>query len=205
VVEPNIPLPVGDPDWYTVPRRPLRQTLLPPVHFSNDGAGNCRIDFGKVAFGYLQLELPVVADPSSADNPCLFPDFSRDPEDPASYDFTLTDEYIKAIYAAGTKVFYRLGVSIEHAVKKYEIVPPKDYDRWARICAGIIRHYNKGWADGFHYGIEYWEIWNVPENPPMWTGTKEEYFDLYVRTAKHLKALFPGIKVGGYAGADFMP
>lgn len=137
------------------------------------------------------------------DIPCVFPNFDADPEDPASYDFTLTDEYIKAIHVVGTKVFYRLGVSIEHMVKKYHIFPPKDYDKWARICAGIIRHYNEGWADGFHYGIEYWEIWNEPENPPMWRGTKEEYFRLYVTAANHLKKEFPTIKIGGYASCGF--
>jgi xylan 1,4-beta-xylosidase len=94
------------------------------------------------------------------DIPCIFRDFNADPDNPASYDFALTDEYIKAIHTVGTKVFYRLGVSIEHAARKYEIFPPKDYGQWARICAGIIRHYNEGWAGGFHYGIEYWEIWN---------------------------------------------
>ena len=137
------------------------------------------------------------------DIPCIFPDFNADPENPASYDFALTDEYIKAIVVAGAKPFYRLGVSIEHAPKKYHIFPPKDFDRWAKICAGIIRHYNEGWANGFRFGIEYWEIWNEPENPPMWQGTKEEYFRLYVTAANYLKRQFPGIKVGGYAGCGF--
>jgi len=137
------------------------------------------------------------------DIPCIFPDFNADPDDPASYDFALTDDYIKAIDAVGTKVFYRLGVSIEHAPKKYHIFPPKDNERWAKICAGIVRHYNEGWAGGFRFGIAYWEIWNEPENPPMWQGTKEEYFRLYVTTANYLKEQFPDIKVGGYAGCGF--
>ncbi len=137
------------------------------------------------------------------DIPCIFPDFNADPDDPASYDFAFTDAYIKAIHAVGTKTFYRLGVSIEHAPRKYHIFPPKDFNRWARICAGIVRHYNEGWANGFRYGIEYWEIWNEPENPPMWQGTKDEYFRLYVTTANYLKKQFPGIKVGGYAGCGF--
>jgi hypothetical protein len=137
------------------------------------------------------------------DIPCVFPDFAADPDDPAAYDFALTDEYIKAIHAVGARVMYRLGVSIEHAPKKYHIFPPRDVAKWARICAGIVRHYNHGWADGHRYGIEYWEIWNEPENPPMWQGSKEEYFRLYVETARHLKACFPEIKVGGYGGCGF--
>jgi hypothetical protein len=72
-------------------------------------------------------------------------------------------------------------------------------------------HYNEGWADGFHYGIEYWEIWNEPDGSPdidhilcmMWKGTKEEYFHLYEVTANLLKKRFPYIKIGGYASCGF--
>jgi hypothetical protein len=139
------------------------------------------------------------------DVPNLFPDFDADPEDPAAYDFAFTDAYLKGVAASGMKVFYRLGVTIEnqYRIKAHRIHPPKDFQRWARICAGIVRHYNEGWADGFHYGIEYWEIWNEPENPPMWTGTREQYFELYRVAANHLKRTFPTIKVGGYAGCGF--
>ena len=35
---------------------------------------------------------------------CVFPDMSADPNDPSAYNFKCTDEYIKAIYDAGTKV-----------------------------------------------------------------------------------------------------
>lgn len=90
----------------------------------------------------------------------VFPDFDADPEDPASYDFAFTDAYLKGLTASGLKIFYRLGVTIENnfRIKSYRIHPPKDNQRWARICAGIVRHYNAGWAQGFHYGIDYWEI-----------------------------------------------
>jgi hypothetical protein len=37
----------------------------------------------------------------------------------------------------------------------------------------------------------------------MWTGTKEEYFQLYRITANLLKREFPDIKVGGYASCGF--
>ena len=139
------------------------------------------------------------------DVPNVFPDFEADPDDPDSYDFAFTDAYLKGLTSSGLKIFYRLGVTIEnhYTVKAYRIHPPLDFDKWARICAGIIRHYNQGWAQGFHYGIAYWEIWNEPENPPMWTGTREQYFELYRVAANYLKAQFPRIKVGGYGGCGF--
>ena len=135
----------------------------------------------------------------SVDISAVFPDFDADVEDPASYDFACTDEYIAVTLEAGTETFYRLGQKIEHEIKKHHIHPPKDYRKWAQICEHIIRHYNEGWADGFRYGIRYWEIWNEADldarpdrpNKRTWSGTPEEYFALYEVTAKHLKACFP--------------
>ncbi|MBR2326683.1 MAG: hypothetical protein IKA49_04900 [Alistipes sp.] len=149
----------------------------------------------------------------TVDVTCVFPDFSANENDPKSYDFTLTDKLIKTVYASGTKVFYRLGQSIEHWSKKYGVNPPADFKKWARICEHIIRHYNEGWADGFHYDIEYWEIWNEADirtekknynraKSPTWTGTEEEFFRFYEIAAKHLKKCFPHLKVGGPALAD---
>ena len=139
------------------------------------------------------------------DIPNVFPNFDADETNPSNYDFAYTDAYLKPIVAAGCKLFYRLGVTIENnwRVKAYNIFPPKDYAKWARICEHVVRHYNEGWADGFHWNIEYWEIWNEPENPSMWQGTKEQFFDLYRVAANHLKTTFPQIKVGGYAGCGF--
>ncbi len=139
------------------------------------------------------------------DIPNVFPNFDADENLPESYDFAFTDAYLASIVASGTKVFYRLGVTIEndYQIKAYNINPPKDYAKWARICEHVIRHYNEGWADGYHYGIEYWEIWNEPENPPMWTGTPEQYYELYSVAANYLKKCFPNLKFGGYASCGF--
>ena len=131
----------------------------------------------------------------------IFPNFDADENDPASYDFTLTDVYLDNIEKVGTKIFYRLGTSIEHEIKRYGSIPPKDFHKWARICEHIVRHENEGWADGFHRGIEYWEIWNEPDllGHQCWTGTISEYIDLFDIAVRHLKKCFPDIKVGGPA------
>lgn len=149
----------------------------------------------------------------SVDVTCVFPDFNADENDPKSYDFTLTDKLIKEILDTDTKVFYRLGESIEHWPKKYGVIPPADFKKWARICEHIIRHYNEGWADGFHYNIEYWEIWNEPDygtNKPnfkieesaTWAGSEEDFFRFYKIVANHLNHHFPDLKIGGPALAS---
>ena len=141
----------------------------------------------------------------------IFADFGADPKDPASYDFAFTDALLSEMDKIELKPFYRLGCTIEnnHKIKAYHIFPPKDPHKWAAICEHIIMHYNEGWADGYHFGIEYWEIWNEPDNEPeigdnpMWRGTQEEFFELYDIAAKHLKSRFPGLKIGGYASCGF--
>ncbi len=150
----------------------------------------------------------------SVDVHMIFPDFSRDPDDPTAYDFHLTDEYMADIEAAGAKVFYRLGSKIEHETKKYGTVPPADFRKWAVICEHIIAHMNEGWANGHHYGIEYWEIWNEADGSGTdvagsdcrtWGGTKEQFFELYEITARHLKAKFPHLKIGGPSVSHITP
>ncbi|MCQ2433382.1 MAG: hypothetical protein MJ175_12330 [Clostridia bacterium] len=147
-----------------------------------------------------------------ADIPNLFRDFDADENDPASYDFTFTDHLLKHLCDAGVEPFFRLGVTIENAwaLKSYRVFPPKDPAKWARICEHVVRHYNEGWADGYHMGITYWEIWNEPDDcrelgkSPMWQGTPEQYYELYELTANHLKRCFGDtIKVGGYASCGF--
>lgn len=136
----------------------------------------------------------------TVDITAVFPSFDADENDPASYDFHYTDEYCETIMMAGTKVFFRLGQKIEHGTKKYGILPPKDFKKWAVVCEHLIAHLNEGWADGHHYGIEYFEIWNEPDlYGKCWLGTPEEFYELYCITAKHLKSRFPHLKIGGPA------
>ena len=145
------------------------------------------------------------------DIPNVFPNFDADENDPASYDFAFTDALLCGMVEHGVKPFYRLGVTIEnnHGIKPYNIYPPKDPHKWARICEHVVRHYNEGWANGYHMEIEHWEIWNEPDNTPaiednpMWKGTKEQYFALYEAAATHLKRCFPHLKIGGYASCGF--
>lgn len=188
---------------------------IKPLHGFNNASR--KTDYGEVLPDFLKLHPPIIrlhdtggkyGGTHYVDIPNIFPDFSADADDPANYDFTLTDCYIKPLAEAGIKIMYRLGVTIEHEPKKYNIFAPSDPYKWADICEHIIRHYNDGWADGFHWNIEFWEIWNEPDGidpqvepygPPNWIGTAKQYYELYSVTANHIKKLHPEIKVGGYS------
>ena len=187
---------------------------IKPVHGFNNSARES--NYGPLLDSFTALKPPFVrlhdtgyhGNAHYVDVPYIFRDFSADPDDEKSYDFTLTDYYIRPLIENGIKVMYRFGVTIEHEPKKYNIFAPSDPQKWADVCEHIVRHYNDGWANGFHYGIEYWEIWNEPDglNPecepfgcPNWIGTAEEYYELYSCTAKTIKELHPDVKIGGYS------
>jgi len=163
----------------------------------------------------------------------IFTDFDADENDPANYDFAMTDEYVKKIIDTGTMPMYRLGNSNHepNSLKKYGAWPPKDYAKWARICEHVVKHYTQGWANGFHYDMKFWEIWNEPdldqrllpekENilpqdkkkvgvvprylcyPHAWGGTMEEYYKFYSTALAHLQKTCPDVMFGGPAFSAF--
>lgn len=136
----------------------------------------------------------------------VFPRADADPSDPANYDFERTDHYLKSIRATGGTITYRLGYTIDHhPVKRYSH-PPQDFQHWAQICLGIAKHYNEGWAGGFQDFVDRWEIWNEPDtetgpNSPCWTGTFENFHELYTITGRTLKTHNASWLVGGPAAA----
>ena len=185
--------------------KPMHGVGQPPMTGLSD---LCMHYVGEAGFPYSRLHDAGGAFGGSryVDIPNVFPDFDADENDPASYDFTFTDWLMTAIKKQGCEPFYRLGVTIEnyYHVKSYRTFPPKDFEKWARICEHVVRHYNEGWADGFHYDIKYWEIWNEPEGEACWSGTREEFFRLYEVASNHLKKCFgDSIRVGGYASCGW--
>jgi xylan 1,4-beta-xylosidase len=134
----------------------------------------------------------------------IFPDFSKDPADPASYNFGPTDQLIKNISDAGAEVYFRVGRSnraglVFFPVPGWENAYVPDIDKFAEVVRHIVLHYNKGWAGGYHYGIRYWEIWNEPDFKPFWNGTPEQYHELYAKTALAIRSVDARAKIGGPA------
>jgi xylan 1,4-beta-xylosidase len=111
----------------------------------------------------------------------IFPDWSADPEKPASYNFAPTDE----------EIYYRIGRSWGANVN-----PPEDFDKFSNVVKHIAMHYNQGWAGGFDDDIRYWEFWNEPDGL-FWSGTPQQFYSLYEKTARALKSVDPTLKVGG--------
>jgi xylan 1,4-beta-xylosidase len=125
----------------------------------------------------------------------IFPDPDADANDPRSYNFAPTDQIIASIRNVGAQVMFRLGRS-----EGADAHPPKDFGKYAAITKHVVMHYNRGWAKGFHYHIRYWEIWNEPDlGKVFWSGTAQQYYELYGKLAGAVKAADPHALVGGPA------
>ena len=145
----------------------------------------------------------------------VFPLPQLDAKDPANYVFAPTDYLLKLSRDVGLEIFYRLGTSIEHTGDThFNALVPQDFDKTAEVFAGIVRHYNAGWANGFRWNIRYWEIWNEPDYlRAMWyePGTnalnyatqREKFMCFFTTCAKRIKGEFPDVKVGGPAITRF--
>ena len=135
----------------------------------------------------------------------VFPLEHLDPKDPANYVFGPTDEILSRYTRLGEKILYRLGTSIEHSDVHFNALMPKDFNQYAEILAGIVRHYTHGWANGFHYDMMF-EIWNEADlGEKMWSGTLPQFENFFGTVLARLKAEFPDIIVGGPAYTTHYP
>ena len=81
------------------------------------------------------------------------------------------------------------------------ISPPRDWDRWGALVRDLVAHV----VD--RYGLadvrDRWafEVWNEANLEVFWAGTREEYLQLYDVTARAVKSVDPGLRVGGPASA----
>lgn len=137
----------------------------------------------------------------------IFPNWDADPENKASYVFGPSDRIIKGIIECGAQVYYRLG-------RTFTADPtiPFDFDKFANICRHVAMHYNGGWADGYHFNIRYWELWNEPNIaldwtpgdgfPIPWGAPAVKFFQLYEKVARALKSYDSHLKVGACGLAE---
>jgi xylan 1,4-beta-xylosidase len=129
----------------------------------------------------------------------MVPSLTADPTAASSYNFGPTDAMIKNMRDAGAQIYFRVGRS---NISGGNTVPP-DFAKYAQFVQHIVMHYNKGWANGFMYGIKYFEIWNEPDFLPFWAGTPDQYHDLYKTIGLAIKATDSTALVGGPAISTF--
>ena len=185
--------------------------IKPMLHCSNymPNISNQRIvdfseDYKQLHFTAARTHDQALNNPGQrvVDTHFVFPRFDADASDEKNYYFAATDYLLETTRKCGTQIYYRLGTSIEHTFSDHHFntCKPDDYLQYAKILAGIIRHYNYGWANGFQMNIPVWEIWNEPDiGPHCWDGTQEEFIDFFCTVLGYLKKEFPKEVIGGPA------
>lgn len=127
--------------------------------------------------------------------------------------FAYVDKVFDAILDAGARPFVELGFMPRDLATQTETLfwwkahcsPPTDMGRWVDLVTATVEH----WIE--RYGIEEvrrWplEVWNEPNLVPhFWTGTRTQYFELYEATVRAIKAIDPGLAVGGPSTSVFVP
>lgn len=83
---------------------------------------------------------------------------------------------------------------------KMNVTPPKAWQAWEDLVEAFARHLVE------RYGMDevrswYFEVWNEPNLGGFWSGSKEQYFQLYDASARALKRVDAGLRVGGPASS----
>jgi hypothetical protein len=128
------------------------------------------------------------------DNPgSLFPRWSANADDPASYNFAATDKLVRASREIGADILFTIASSIPH-----NKLPPADVAKYAEVARHIVMHYNQGWAGGMTGAVRYWEIGDEPDlNKYHFAGTPEQFYAMYEAVARAIKSVDASLQVGG--------
>jgi xylan 1,4-beta-xylosidase len=124
------------------------------------------------------------------------------------YSFANADQIWDFLLSIGMKPFVELGFMPEALASgsttvfhyRGNVTPPKDYHQWATLIGQLVGH----WVQ--RYGLDevrqwYFEVWNEPNLEQFWTGSPEEYFELYRRTVQAIRRVDSQLRVGGPATA----
>lgn len=83
---------------------------------------------------------------------------------------------------------------------KMNVTSPRDYAKWEALVRAFVEHCAErhGIDEILHW---YFECWNEPDLEGFWSGTQEEYFQLYAASARAVKSVHPALRVGGPASS----
>ena len=124
------------------------------------------------------------------------------------YNWYHVDSIYDFLLSIGMKPFVELGsmpscIASGNATMfwyKMNITPPAKMYEWYDLVRNFTLHITD------RYGIKevsswLFEVWNEPNLECFWTGSKQDYFDLYENAAKAVKSVCKNYKVGGPATA----
>ncbi len=130
------------------------------------------------------------------------------------YNWQYIDELYDFLHSIGMKPFVELGF-VPNALASGSktifwwhgnVTPPKDLTKWANFIRAFVLHERERYGDA-EVRTWYFEVWNEPNLSGFFSGTQQQYFDLYAATARAIKSVSPDYKVGGpaTAGCGWIP
>lgn len=131
---------------------------------------------------------------------------SRDANGQLIYRWHHIDKVYDSLLAMGLRPFVELNPmpsALASGTQKMfhyamNVTPPADYSEWQSLVFNFTRHCVQ------RYGIDevrqwYFEVWNEPNLSGFWSGTKDEYWQLYDAAAAGVKAVDSKLRIGGPA------
>ena len=107
------------------------------------------------------------------------------------YDWRVYDALAAAAKARGLQVFATIAYTPGWATDGPAITGvPRNPDDWRRFCFRAAKRYRGK--------ILYWGLWNEPNLPRFWSGSRQQYIDVILKTgADAIHSGNPAAKVGG--------
>ena len=125
------------------------------------------------------------------------------------YQWHQVDKVLDALREIGLRPFVELGpmpIALASGSQtifmwKMNVTPPRVWQEWADLVGAFVRHV----VD--RYGLDevrrwYFEVWNEPNLDAFWSGTQEDYWQLYRHAADAVKGVDAQLRVGGPATAQ---
>lgn len=131
----------------------------------------------------------------TVDNPnSLFPTWSADPQDPASYNFDATDSWVRQVQAIGADILFTIASSVPSNKR-----PASDLVKYEQVVENIVRHYVDGWGGGgFIDAVTRWEFGDQPDFGTLhFDGTPDDFYQMYAAAARAVKRVSPELQFGG--------
>jgi xylan 1,4-beta-xylosidase len=136
--------------------------------------------------------------------------YTEDSKGTPIYNFQYTDALYDALLAQHIRPFVELSFMPSRLASgpqtvfwwKGNITPPKDMAKWNALVQAFVTHLQSRYG-GDEVDHWYFEVWNEPDlHNGFFTGSQDDYFNLYRNTAMAIRAVCPHCRIGGPATAS---
>jgi hypothetical protein len=117
----------------------------------------------------------------------------------APVDFSATFDALAALTTRGLVPFVVFGM-FPPAISDSPIRPPREWDDWKELVRTFLRELAADPRFGADAIATWWfEAWNEPNQGRFWSGTEEDYLNLYRATSEAVTEVGLPIRLGGPA------